>query len=68
VSTPDGPAREPALGSLSHDLRTPLAVIVGFADVLANRDALSDEERREFASRITAAAGEIRDLINRAGL
>jgi signal transduction histidine kinase len=52
------------LRDLRHDLRSPLAVIVGFADVIANRATLGDDERRDYAARIGEAAGEIRDLLD----
>ena len=48
---------------LRHDLRTPLAVIVGFADVLALKDEIDDGERREYAQHISTAANEIRELL-----
>jgi signal transduction histidine kinase len=50
---------------LRHDLRTPLAVIMGFADLLERRDGISDEERRDYAQRITVAVREMRDLLDR---
>ncbi len=67
MTDPDA-EREAALRGLGHDLRSPLAVIVGFADVIARREELDDDDRREYAQRITAAANEIRDLIEAAGL
>jgi signal transduction histidine kinase len=51
---------------LRHDLRTPLTIVAGFAEVLAANRPMSDADRREFATRIVNAAGEIRDLIDRA--
>jgi signal transduction histidine kinase len=51
---------------LRHDLRTPLTIVAGFAEVLAADRPMSDADRRDFASRIVHAAGEIRDLIDRA--
>jgi signal transduction histidine kinase len=50
---------------LRHDLRTPLTIVAGFAEVLAADRPMSDEDRRDFATRIVNAAGEIRDLIDR---
>ena len=55
-----------SLQQLRHDVRTPLAVIVGFADVLAMKEELSFEDRRDYAQRISTAAGEIRDLLDAA--
>ena len=49
---------------LRHDLRTPLTIVSGFAEVLAADRAISDTDRREYASRIQAAAAEIGELID----
>ena len=51
---------------LRHDLRTPLTIVAGFAEVLAGERPISDKDRREFAARIQTAAGEIRRLIDAA--
>jgi signal transduction histidine kinase len=51
---------------LRHDLRTPLTIVAGFAEVLAGDRAISDADRREFAGRIVDAAGQIRKLIDEA--
>jgi signal transduction histidine kinase len=49
---------------LRHDLRTPLTIVAGFAEVLAADRQISDADRREFATRIQDAAAEIRKLID----
>ena len=49
---------------LRHDLRTPLTIVSGFAEVLAGDRAISDSDRREYAARIQAAAAEIGDLVD----
>ena len=51
---------------LRHDLRTPLTIVAGFAEVLAADREISHADRREFASRIQDAAGDIRRLIDQA--
>ena len=51
---------------LRHDLRTPLTIVAGFAEVLAADREISEADRREFATRIQDAAGEIRRLIDEA--
>ena len=51
---------------LRHDLRTPLTIVAGFAEVLAADRPMSDDDRKDFATRIVNAAGEIRDLIDQA--
>jgi signal transduction histidine kinase len=49
---------------LRHDLRTPLTIVSGFAEVLAGDREISDADRREYAARIKTAADEIRALID----
>jgi len=51
---------------LRHDLRTPLTIVAGFAEVLAADREISQADRREFAVRIQDAAAEIRKLIDSA--
>ena len=58
----DGESRR----KLRHDLRTPLTIVAGFAEVLAADREISHADRREFASRIQDAAGDIRRLIDQA--
>ena len=49
---------------IRHDLRTPLTIVSGVAEVLASDRAISDAERREYATRIHAAALEIGALVD----
>ena len=49
---------------LRHDLRTPLTIVSGFAEVLAAERPISDADRREYATRIHAAAIEIGELVD----
>ena len=58
----DGEARR----RLRHDLRTPLTIVAGFAEVLAGDRPLSEADRRDYAARIVNAAREIRELIDAA--
>ncbi len=51
---------------LRHDLRTPLTIVSGFAEVLATDRPVSEDQRREYASRIQAAAAEIREMLDAA--
>ena len=53
---------------LRHDLRTPLTIVSGFAEILAADRPVSDEDRRDYAQRIVAAAEEIRERIDAARL
>jgi signal transduction histidine kinase len=50
---------------LRHDLRTPLTIVAGFAEVLATDRPITEQDRRDFAARIQDAAVEIRELIDR---
>ena len=53
------------LVALVHDLRTPLTIVQGFADLLARRGAtLSDDERNDYVGRIAAAAGEMKAILD----
>jgi signal transduction histidine kinase len=53
------------LVALVHDLRTPLAIVLGFAELLAKRgDELAPAERHEYVERLSVAATEMRDLLD----
>ena len=49
---------------LRHDLRSPLTIIAGFAEVLASDRPISDAVRRDYAARIQAAAEELSVLLD----
>ena len=52
------------LSRLRHDLRTPLTVVIGFAEIMAGDRPLTDDERRDYAERVLSAAIEIREMID----
>jgi signal transduction histidine kinase len=56
------------IGRLRHDLRTPLTIVIGFAELLASDRQLTDEQRRDYASRVLGAGVEMRELIDSARL
>ena len=56
------------LNRLRHDLRTPLTVVIGFAEILASDRTLSDHDRRDYAQRVLDAGYEIRELMDAAKL
>jgi signal transduction histidine kinase len=49
---------------LRHDMSTPLTIVSGFSEVLAADRPISDEARRDYATRIHAAAEELREMID----
>jgi signal transduction histidine kinase len=49
---------------LRHDLRTPLTIVTGFAEVLASEKPITEANRREYAQRIQAAAAELRAMLD----
>ena len=52
------------LGGLRHDLRTALAIVIGFAEILVAEQTLSDEQRRDLSARVLRAAFEMRTLLD----
>jgi len=56
---------EERLVKLVHDLRTPLTVITGFAELLdRQREGLSEEQRAQYTERIAAAAREMCSILD----
>lgn len=56
-------AKSKFLSSMSHDIRTPMNAIVGFA-VLLEKDAEDAERVREYTRKITASSHHLLSLIN----
>ncbi len=53
------------LVALVHDLRTPLTVVGGFAELLVSRgETLAPEQREEYLARLAEAAGELRSILD----
>lgn len=50
------------VSNVSHELKTPLAVIQNYASILQS-DELTDEERKEYSERIGAAANRLSVLV-----
>lgn len=60
-----GQDAEARIARLAHDLRTPLTIVSGFAEILARRgDELTPEQRTDFITRIDEAAREMRRLLD----
>jgi signal transduction histidine kinase len=60
----DALSDDDALRRLRHDLRTPLTIVVGFAEVLAADKPIPDAARRDYAQRIQTAAEELRAMLD----
>ena len=53
------------LTRLVHDLRTPLAIVAGFAELLERRgDQLSPEQHAEYLTRIRESAARMGELLD----
>lgn len=63
---PGGPPADPEarLVQLVHDLRTPLTIVTGFAELLECRGNLTEEQRAEFVGRIAEAARELGAILD----
>jgi signal transduction histidine kinase len=60
---PDDPNER--LSRLVHDLRTPLTIVQGFAELLDRGAVTLDEERRaEYLGRIAAAGREMKEILD----
>ena len=49
---------------MRHDLRTPLAIVIGFAELLAADRPLEDAVRRDYAQRVLEAGEDLRRLVD----
>ncbi|TMM04375.1 MAG: hypothetical protein E6G10_05315 [Actinobacteria bacterium] len=55
------------LADLVHDLRTPLAIVAGFAELLERRGGdLSPEQHDDYISRIRESADRMNELLDEA--
>ena len=56
---------EERLTRLVHDLRTPLTIVQGFAELLERDDpGVTDERRAEYLERIAHAAREMKEILD----
>ena len=55
-------SRETFIANMSHELKTPLTSILGFADIMTIKSHMEEAERREYAAIIAAEAGRLKAL------
>lgn len=53
------------LANVSHDLKTPLTVILGYVEMLHTDQTLSEEERRSLLTKVQTKTNEVIELINK---
>ncbi len=54
--------RNDFIADVSHEIKTPLSVIQGYADLLQNKD-LTEEKRREYTCRLSEAIESLTNLV-----
>jgi signal transduction histidine kinase len=62
VSPPSSDRPDASVSRLAHELKTPLAVITGFAELLAMRD--DERTRVEASARITDASRQLSSVLD----
>ena len=55
---------EARIAKLVHDLRTPLTIAAGFADIVAGDLQLPEDKRTEYLRRISAATADMRAILD----
>lgn len=53
------------LSNVSHDLKTPLTIIVGYIEILIEDNSLSNKEREDLLLKVNARSKEVLNLINK---
>ncbi|WP_394186847.1 sensor histidine kinase [Metabacillus halosaccharovorans] len=53
------------LSNISHDLKTPLTVVIGYIEIVLEDSNLSDNERKDQLEKVYRKSQEVLDLINK---
>jgi len=56
-------AKDTLLSNVTHEMRTPLSSIIGFSNLVLQRD-ITEDKNREFVSAINGEARRLTDLVN----
>lgn len=64
LSNADNQAKERLKLEISHDIRTPLNAVVGFAEILADADSLDEESKAAYNKIIQENATQLLDYVN----
>jgi len=51
------------LSNMSHEIRTPLNTIVGFSELMSDKD-ISNEQRKEYFEIVRSSSGKLSEIIN----
>ncbi len=54
--------REELIRTLSHDIRTPLTSIMSYTELLGAKEAMTDEEQKEYLSLVRKKTAQIKEL------
>lgn len=57
-------AKSQFIANMSHEIRTPLTGIIGFADLLANKQQIDDAMRKDWAKTILSSSRHLQTLLN----
>ena len=60
----DNIAKERLKSEISHDIRTPLNVVVGFAELLIGKEELDKETKKEYGQMIQTNAESLLNYVN----
>lgn len=64
LSNADNQAKERLKLEISHDIRTPLNAVVGFAEILADTESLDEESKAAYNQIIQENAAQLLDYVN----
>lgn len=57
-------AQNRIIASISHDLKTPLTSVIGYSDLILNKESMNKEQMRLYNEKINSKAKKMRDILN----
>lgn len=52
------------IASISHDLKTPLTSVIGYSDLILNKESMNKEQMRLYNEKINVKAKKMKDILN----